>query len=314
MVRIAAAALFALLLAGTGAAAGPLAPSVCTRAIAQAETERAIPRGLLMAIGFGESGRNVEGRSTVWPWTINVEGSGYFLPGKQQAIAFVRDRLSEGKRSIDVGCMQINLRWHPDAFASLEEAFDPQANARYAARFLTALRQEVPTPGLDGWLEAVGRYHSATAVFAERYRNHVSGHWARVRAPEMLMALAGPGDAISAQAAEATAGDATYRTTDGRGERETMPVIPASFGGIAIVGLPRFGTVPPPTAGATLGGSAPLPPPDPARALLTTQPGGGERSARRRPAYGGPAVSFSERIGRSGDHAPQGMRIEDYQR
>jgi hypothetical protein len=35
----------------------------------------------------------------------------------------------EGVRSIDIGCMQINLVHHPDAFGSLEAGFDPITNA-----------------------------------------------------------------------------------------------------------------------------------------------------------------------------------------
>ena len=33
---------------------------------------------------------------------------------------------------IDVGCFQVDLFYHPYAFTSLEEAFDPDANARAA--------------------------------------------------------------------------------------------------------------------------------------------------------------------------------------
>ena len=47
---------------------------------------------------------------------------------------------AQGVRSIDIGCMQVNLMHHPNAFATLDAAFDPLANALYAARFLTELR------------------------------------------------------------------------------------------------------------------------------------------------------------------------------
>jgi len=57
---------------------------------------------------------------------------------------------------IDVGCMQVNLYHHPDAFDSLESAFDPVTNATYAARFLKSLR------GAQGsWAYAVGQYHNS---------------------------------------------------------------------------------------------------------------------------------------------------------
>jgi hypothetical protein len=84
----------------------------------------------------------------------------------------VRDLLAGGTASIDVGCFQVNLRYHPDAFASLDEAFDPVANALYAARFLAGLRVR------DGsWQAAVAAYHSATPEHGLPYRDRVLSAW-----------------------------------------------------------------------------------------------------------------------------------------
>jgi hypothetical protein len=70
--------------------------------------------------------------------------------------------------------MQVNLLYHPTAFASLEEAFDPWHNARYAARFLTALR------GADStWLPAIAAYHSMTPALGTEYRKRVLAVWDR---------------------------------------------------------------------------------------------------------------------------------------
>jgi hypothetical protein len=71
-----------------------------------------------------------------------------------------------------VGCLQINLMFHPDAFTSLDEAFEPTANARYAARFLDELRA-----GTTDWLQAIGDYHSQTPVLGEDYRQRVLALW-----------------------------------------------------------------------------------------------------------------------------------------
>ena len=120
---------------------------LCRAAIGQAERERGIPPRLLAAIGRVESGRRdpATGATHPWPWAINAEGRGSFYPDKAAAIAAVRALQAQGVRSIDVGCLQINLRHHPEAFASLEEAFDPLANARYGARFLASCRPAAPT-------------------------------------------------------------------------------------------------------------------------------------------------------------------------
>jgi soluble lytic murein transglycosylase-like protein len=60
-----------------------------------------------------------------------------------------------GARLIDVGCMQINYRWHGDRFASVTEMFDPVHNIDYAARFLRELRAREGT-----WTLAVARYNA----------------------------------------------------------------------------------------------------------------------------------------------------------
>jgi hypothetical protein len=67
--------------------------------------------------------------------------------------------------------MQVDLHYHPHAFASLEEAFAPAANADYAARLLLDLyRGEAG----GSWDIAVGLYHSHTSLFAAAYRDRVA--------------------------------------------------------------------------------------------------------------------------------------------
>ncbi len=146
--------------------------SPCRAAIRQVEGASGgiIPDHLLAAIARIESGRRdpQTGRFTPWPWTINAEGKGFFFESKAEAIAAVRDLQSSGVRSIDVGCMQINLMHHPNAFGSLEQAFDPNANAAYGARFLMQLHDQS-----GDWTRATGLYHSATPDLAADYQRQV---------------------------------------------------------------------------------------------------------------------------------------------
>lgn len=153
---------------------GPDPTLQCRAAIAQAERDARIPAGLLQAIGRVESGRrNPEtGVAGPWPWTLNAEGRGQFFPTREAAIAAVRELQGRGVRIIDVGCMQVNLHHHPRAFANLEEAFDPVANARYAARFLGELQST-----RADWMVAAGHYHSQTPELAQAYRARVQAAW-----------------------------------------------------------------------------------------------------------------------------------------
>ncbi len=143
----------------------------CAAAGQVAERQWSLPTGLLAAIGQVESGRR--GIPGAWPWTINAAGQGYHFDGKEEAIRVVQLLQARGVRSIDVGCFQINLQHHPAAFASLEEAFDPFANAQYAARFLDNLRERT-----GSWDGAIGAYHSATAARGDAYRARVMAAWA----------------------------------------------------------------------------------------------------------------------------------------
>ena len=143
----------------------------CRDAVDAAERDAALPTGLLHAIARTESGRRdpASGRIEPWPWALNAAGMGMHAPSRAEAIATVAALQARGIRSIDVGCLQINLLHHPGAFVSLEEAFEPAANARYAARFLRELQ------GRAGgeWSQAVAWYHSATPERGEAYRLRV---------------------------------------------------------------------------------------------------------------------------------------------
>lgn len=153
------------------AAAAAQDGTACRVAVAQAEQEAALPPGLLLAIARTESGRRdpATGRIEPWPWALNAAGMGLHAPSRTKAIATVAALQASGIRSIDVGCLQVNLLHHPGAFASLEEAFEPAANARYAARFLRELQARAG----GEWGQAVAWYHSATPERGEAYRLRV---------------------------------------------------------------------------------------------------------------------------------------------
>ncbi|MFN3461825.1 MAG: murein transglycosylase [Oceanibaculum sp.] len=153
-------------------------PDLCGAAIARTEQARGIPQNFLRAVGLAESGRWDAGarQGVPWPWTVNAEGEGNYYPTKAAAIAAVRRLQARGVKSIDVGCMQVNLYWHGDAFSSLGEAFEPEANVAYAADFLSRLKEE-----RRSWQNAVGYYHSATPEFNQRYRAKVLRLWQGVR-------------------------------------------------------------------------------------------------------------------------------------
>lgn len=150
------------------------AAASCRHAATEAERRHRIPAGLLNAIGLVESGRTLPGsraRSS-WPWTVHAEGKGYWLDSRGEAIALVESLQDRGVENIDVGCFQVNLMYHPDAFDDLEAAFTPSVNAGYAASFLTELFQETRS-----WTRASAFYHSRTPERGMRYKKLVLAAW-----------------------------------------------------------------------------------------------------------------------------------------
>jgi hypothetical protein len=162
--------------AGMPSRAAPALPPAmqCRKAIAGAEQVIKTPSHLLAAIARVESGRwdAQSGSWQPWPWTINAEGEDSFFETKAQAIIAVRALQARGVISIDVGCMQVNLMYHPNAFASLDQAFDPPANALYAAQFLSQLFTQT-----NDWAQAAAFYHSATPDLGADYRRRVLAVW-----------------------------------------------------------------------------------------------------------------------------------------
>jgi hypothetical protein len=176
---------------------------LCRSAVQVAERLHQTPPGLLATIAKVESGRAAAGGALQpWPWTIDADGQSLFFDAKEQAVAWARQALARGVGYIDVGCMQVDLPMHPAAFRSLEEAFDPAANADYAARFLRELREG---PAGGNWFTAIGMYHSRTPDLAAAYRQAVAAVGAGLPIPTtgagtsrlrvLRIALAGGGSA-----------------------------------------------------------------------------------------------------------------------
>ncbi|GBQ34614.1 transglycosylase SLT domain-containing protein [Gluconacetobacter azotocaptans] len=148
--------------------------ALCLAATAQAERALRIPDGFLAAMSRVESGKlEPDGVISAWPWTVNAAGAGYHYATREEAMAAVRMFRQEGITSIDVGCMQVNLQQHPDAFPSLEQAFDPVRNALYAGTFLLQMHDKT-----GSWPRAAAAYHSQTPGLGPSYQWKVLEEWA----------------------------------------------------------------------------------------------------------------------------------------
>jgi hypothetical protein len=155
--------------------------NLCDIAARRAAQIYGVPVEILLSIARVETGRG--DALAAWPWTANADGQGYWFDTHDQAIDFAETQLALGNGDFDVGCFQINLKWHPEAFESLEDAFDPIHNAIYAAQFLVELFQ------VEGdWKSAVTAYHSRTPDKAEAYVKRVEAAYSDlISAPDLLL-------------------------------------------------------------------------------------------------------------------------------
>lgn len=147
---------------------------LCQLAASKAERRYSIPNQLLSAISLAESGRYSRTHKTTfaWPWTVRSGNASHHLPTREAAVALVKQLQAKGVRNIDIGCMQINLGYHPKAFRNLNLAFNPAHNVDYAARFLSKLHKKKRS-----WALAVGHYHSGVRTRRVPYWQRVVKFW-----------------------------------------------------------------------------------------------------------------------------------------
>ena len=150
---------------------------LCQIAVDKAEKNYQIKSNLLQTIASVESGRwNAQaGRRVAWPWTVHANGKGRYYNSKEEAIAAVKNLQQNGITNIDVGCMQINLKYHGDAFANLDEAFDPEKNVAYSAKFLRQLYKR----NKQNWTKTAMHYHSRNLRKGTNYKNRLEKHYAQ---------------------------------------------------------------------------------------------------------------------------------------
>jgi len=134
------------------------------RLIQATEEQYGIPSGLLEAIAFVESGINNH--------VINVAGKAVIATNNNEALKVISDARENGIRNIDVGVMQLNYRWHSNAFANIQEMLNPKRNIEYAAKFLLRLKKEHGT-----WYAAICNYHSSKPDHQIKYSYKVVMRW-----------------------------------------------------------------------------------------------------------------------------------------
>lgn len=129
----------------------PATAATCEREMLRASQKYKVPLAVLYSVGLTETGR----KGSMQPYAMNVDGKAVFSRSLAEAQGKFQGFLSSGAKFIDVGCMQINHRFHGKQFRSLAHMFNPSDNVDYAARFLVELKAREQT-----WTMAVARYNA----------------------------------------------------------------------------------------------------------------------------------------------------------
>lgn len=104
----------------------------------QAEAISGVPHTKIYAMALKESGVAArDSKLRPWPWTLNSAQGSMRFKTKKEAYAAIKMLVEQGLTNIDIGVMQINLRWNWDLIKD-KDILDPQTNVMVAASLLKA--------------------------------------------------------------------------------------------------------------------------------------------------------------------------------
>ncbi|EKO3612268.1 transglycosylase SLT domain-containing protein [Vibrio metschnikovii] len=115
-----------------------------------------VPADILYALAAKETNVKMNnGTVAPWPFTLNVNGKGYWYASYEDMMAATHEFLNEGITSIDIGLFQVNWLWNGHRVQSIEELGEPKKNGLVAAQILLEHYQKH-----RDWAVAAGRYHN----------------------------------------------------------------------------------------------------------------------------------------------------------
>ena len=145
---------------------------ICKIITNKVEKKLKLPQKLLTSISLVETGRVTKNKHYTWPWSANVEGQSYYFNNKESMIKFLKIKIQNKITNFDVGCMQINYKYHIKKESNLELFVDPNYNVNWAGIFLKELYKKHKS-----WNKAISRYHSSNKLRMKSYLKKVYQIW-----------------------------------------------------------------------------------------------------------------------------------------
>ena len=104
-----------------------------------------------VALAESASGRG-NGSISPWPWTLRVPGLPFYAKSEDQAKAKLAEFQQQYGRAIDVGFMQVSVRWNGHRVSSPAELLDPETNVMVGAEAIQSSPNDLEL--------GIGRYHA----------------------------------------------------------------------------------------------------------------------------------------------------------
>jgi hypothetical protein len=286
--------------------------NICLAEARRAEAIHGIPTGLMQSITRVESGRKmVTGEYMPWAWTLNDRGEGLFFDSREAALAYLRDAVATPGHSVDVGCMQVNTKWHADGFPDLADMLDPVHNASYAAGFLLDLHA-----AHQSWDEAVKHYHSAEPRKNVAYHRRVLAELERFMADAGSVANApdndAPDDDVVDMAADSQANNPMTAAPE-LGSAETAPMARVPTSKLALTPTPTPAAMQAQVMAPASHGVVPAHP-DLGRPLTMPPSGMSPSSIKPQPTPPSPGATDDPLLTKQPNLAPHRSRVEHFRR
>ncbi len=141
--------------------------------------EQRIDPFLLYAVALAESAKSV-GKGNIAPsiWALRAPSGAVYPFSLKQARSELARLTDEHGKMVDVGLMQVNLRWHGHRVKHPSELLDPLVNIEVGAQILV---EAILSASGDIEL-GIGRYHTwADEVRARNYGQRVLAIWRNIQ-------------------------------------------------------------------------------------------------------------------------------------
>lgn len=118
--------------------------------------EKGLDPLLLYSVSLAESAYGIGEKGKIAPhaWTLRASKA-HYSKTKDEAEATLQSYIDAGTTLVDIGLMQVNLRWHGQRVTNPSDLLDPITNVRVAADILS----EAINSAKGDITLGIGRYH-----------------------------------------------------------------------------------------------------------------------------------------------------------